>query len=159
MTVDAFGGRLLRAGSFWELVTARAAASGDAVMLLDAAGHRVSFKEFKDYSERTAASLSAQGIGPGTRVAWQLPTRISAIVVMAALARLGAIQAPVIPIYRERETAAAVATAGAEFMLVPGTWRGFDYAAMAAGLPTAPKVIVVGESLPPAQPAGPPPPP
>ena len=103
MTEDPFAGRLLRAGSFWELVTARAAASGDAPMLLDSAGHRVSFKEFKDYSERTAASLPTRGIEPGTRVAWQLPTRISTIVAMAALARLGAIQAPVIPIYRERE--------------------------------------------------------
>jgi len=153
VTVDAFGGRLLRAGSFWELVTARAAASSDAAMLIDGSGHAVSFKEFKDYAERAAASLSAQGIGPGTRVAWQLPTRTATIVVMAALARLGAIQAPVIPIYRERETAAAVATAGAEFMLVPGTWRGFDYAAMASGLPTAPKVIVVGQSAPSADPA------
>jgi acyl-coenzyme A synthetase/AMP-(fatty) acid ligase len=150
MTVDAFPGRLLRAGSFWELVTARAAASGDASMLIDASGHVVSFTDFKDYSERMAATLAAQGIGPGSRVAWQLPTRTSTVILMAALARLGAVQAPVIPIYRERETGAAVATAGAEFMLVPGTWRGFDYAAMAAGLPTAPKVLVMGEAVPPA---------
>ena len=148
MTADAFPGRLLRAGSFWELVTARAAATGNAAMLIDAAGQVVSFEEFKDYAERMAATLSAQGIGQGTRVAWQLPARISTVIVMAALARLGAVQAPVIPIYRERETGAAVATAGAEFMLVPGTWRGFDYAAMAAGLPPAPNVIVVGESAP-----------
>jgi acyl-coenzyme A synthetase/AMP-(fatty) acid ligase len=150
MTVDAFPGRLLRAGSFWELVAARAAASGDAPMLIDASGRVVSFNEFKDYSERMAATLAAQGIGPGSRVAWQLPTRASTVILMAALARLGAVQAPVIPIYRERETGAAVATAGAEFMLVPGTWRGFDYAAMAAGLPTAPKVLVMGEAVPPA---------
>ncbi len=150
MTADPFPARLLRAGSFWELVTARAAATGDAAMLIDAAGSVISFKEFKDHSERMAATLAAQGVGPGSRVAWQLPTRISTIVVLAALARLGAVQAPVIPIYRERETGAAVATAGAQFMLVPGTWRGFDYAAMAAGLPTAPKVLLVGESLPPA---------
>jgi cyclohexanecarboxylate-CoA ligase len=148
VTADAFPGRLLRAGSFWELVTARAAASGDAAMLIDAAGRVVSFREFKDHSERMAASLAASGIGPGRRVAWQLPTRVATVIVMAALARLGAVQAPVIPIYRERETGAAAAAAAAEFMLVPGTWRGFDYAAMAAGLPTAPKVLVVGESLP-----------
>jgi acyl-coenzyme A synthetase/AMP-(fatty) acid ligase len=150
MTADGFPGRLLRAGSFWELVTARAAASGAAPMLIDTAGRTVSFGEFKTYAERMAATLAAEGIGPGSRVAWQLPTRTATVITMAALARLGAVQAPVIPIYRERETGAAVATAGAEFMLVPGTWRGFDYAALAAGLPTAPKVIVTGESLPPA---------
>ena len=149
MTKDGFPGRLLRAGSFWELVCARAAATGDAPMLIDAAGAAVSFGEFKHYSERLAVTLAAQGIGPRSRVAWQLPTRVATVILMAALARLGAVQAPVIPIYRERETGAAVATAGAEFMLVPGTWRGFDYAAMAAGLPTAPKVLVTGESLPP----------
>jgi cyclohexanecarboxylate-CoA ligase len=150
VTADAFPGRLLRAASFWELVTARAAAGGDAAMLMDDSGRVVSFSEFKGHSERMAVTLSAQGIGPGSRVAWQLPTRASTVIAMAALARLGAIQAPVIPIYRERETGAAVAAAAAEFMLVPGTWRGFDYAAMAAALPTAPKVLVVGESVPPA---------
>src|SRR6202035_1454976 len=149
MTSDGFPGRLLRAGSFWEVVCARAAATGDAPMLIDAAGHVVSFREFKHYSERLSVTLAAQGICAGSRVAWQLPTRVATVILMAALARLGAVQAPVIPIYRERETGAAVATAGAEFMLVPGTWRGFDYAAMAAGLPTAPKVLVTGESLPP----------
>ena len=150
MTADAFSGRQLRAGSFWELVTARAAVSGDAAMLIDAASHVVSFREFKDHSERMSVTLAAQGIGRGSRVAWQLPTRIGTVIVMAALARLGALQAPVIPIYRERETGAAVAAAGAEFMLVPGTWRGFDYTALAGGLPTAPKVLVMGESVPPA---------
>lgn len=139
MTADGFPSRLLRARSFWELVVARAAATGDAPMLINAAGDVVSFHEFKHHSERMSVTLAAQGIGPGSGVAWQLPTRVSTVILMAALARLGAVQAPVIPIYRERETGAAVATAGAQFMLVPGTWRGFDYAAMAAGLPPLPR--------------------
>lgn len=148
MTSDSFPGRLLRAETFTGLLTARAAVTADAPMLIDAAGQRLSFQDFNRYSERTAAALSAQGIGLGTRVAWQLPTRISTVIVMAALARLGAVQAPIIPLYRSRETGAAVATAGAEFLLVPGTWRGTDYVEMASGLPTAPKVVVVGESAP-----------
>jgi cyclohexanecarboxylate-CoA ligase len=148
VTSDSFPGRLLRAESFTELLTARAAATGDAPMLIDASGQRLSFQDFKRYIERAAASLSAQGIGLGTRVAWQLPTRISTIIVMAALARLGAVQAPIIPLYRSRETGAAVATAGAELMLVPGVWRGTDFVEMASGLPTGPKVVVVGESAP-----------
>jgi cyclohexanecarboxylate-CoA ligase len=148
VTSDSFPGRLLRAGTFTGLLTARAAATPDAPMLIDASGQRLSFKDFNRYSERTAASLSAQGVGLGTRVAWQLPTRISTVIVMAALARLGAVQAPIIPLYRSRETGAAVATAGAEFLLVPGTWRGTDFVEMASGLPTAPRVVVVGESAP-----------
>jgi cyclohexanecarboxylate-CoA ligase len=148
VTLDSFPGRLLRAESFTELLSVRAAATADAPMLIDAAGQRLSFKDFKHHSERTAAALSAQGIGLGTRVAWQLPTRISTIIVMAALARLGAVQAPIIPLYRSRETGAAVATAGAEFLLVPGVWRGTDYVELASSLPTGPKVVVVGESAP-----------
>jgi cyclohexanecarboxylate-CoA ligase len=147
VTSDSFPGRLLRAGTFTELLCARAAATPDDPMLIDAYG-QLSFKDFKRYSERTAAALSAQGIGLGTRVAWQLPTRIAAVIVMAALARLGAVQAPIIPLYRSRETGAAVATAGAEFILVPGVWRGTDFVEMAVGLPTGPKVVVVGESAP-----------
>jgi acyl-coenzyme A synthetase/AMP-(fatty) acid ligase len=145
---DLFARRLLRAGSFWELVTRRAQASGGQVMLIDERDRRVTFAEFRDRAERVAAALAVEGIGPGTRVAWQLPTRISTVLVMAALARLNAVQAPIIPIYRERETGAAVATAEAEFMLVPGTWRSTDYVEMASGLPTAPKVIVAGEEAP-----------
>ena len=75
MTSDSFPGRLLRAGTFTELRTARAAATPDAPMLIDASGQRLSFQDFNRYIERTAASLAAQGIGLGTRVAWQLPTR------------------------------------------------------------------------------------
>jgi cyclohexanecarboxylate-CoA ligase len=148
VTSDSSAARLLRAGTFTGLLTARAAATPDAPMLIDASDQRLSFQDFNRYSERTAASLSAQGIGLGTRVAWQLPTRISTVIVMAALARLGAVQAPIIPLYRSRETGAAVATARAEFLLVPGTWRGTDFVEMASGLPTGPKVVVVGESAP-----------
>jgi cyclohexanecarboxylate-CoA ligase len=148
VTSDSFPGRLLRAESFTELLAARAAATPDAPMLIDASGQRLSFQDFKRHIERTAASLSAKGIGLGTRVAWQLPTRISTVIVMGALARLGAVQAPIIPLYRSRETGAAVATSAAEFLLVPGVWRGTDFIEMASGLPTAPKVVVVGESAP-----------
>jgi cyclohexanecarboxylate-CoA ligase len=91
VTAQEFPGRLLRAGTFTELLAKRAAATGDAPMLIDDRGQTLSFQEFKHRSERTAVALSAHGIGLGTRVAWQLPTRISTVIVMAALARLGAV--------------------------------------------------------------------
>jgi cyclohexanecarboxylate-CoA ligase len=153
-TADPFAGGLLRAASFWELITRRAQASGGQVMLLNEHDGRVSFAGFRDRAERVAAALDKSGIGPGTRVAWQLPTRISTALVMAALARLGAVQAPIIPIYGERETAAAVEAAAAEVILVPGFWRGTDFAEKARGLPSAPRVVVVGEHAPEADAAG-----
>jgi acyl-CoA synthetase (AMP-forming)/AMP-acid ligase II len=54
---------------------------------------------------------------------------------MAALRRLDAVQAPIIALYRGREVVAALEEAEADFLLTPGTWRDFDYTAMATTLP------------------------
>ena len=59
-------------------------------------------------------------------------------------------QNPILPIYREREVRFVTAQTGARLLCVPGTWRGFDYAAMAraiareqAGLnPSGPRFVV-----------------
>jgi acyl-CoA synthetase (AMP-forming)/AMP-acid ligase II len=136
------------AEGLWELITLRAELSGDRPMLFDERNVALTFAEFRDRAERVAAALREQGIGRGTRVAWQLPTRVSTTLVMAALARLGAIQAPIIPIYRQREVSAAVTSVAAEVMLVPGTWRGTDYVVMAAGLQQRPRTITIGLEAP-----------
>ena len=46
------------------------------------------------------------------------------IVASMALSRLGAVQNPIIPIYREREVGFLLHETGAAFYLIPGTWRG-----------------------------------
>ncbi|MDQ1010109.1 cyclohexanecarboxylate-CoA ligase [Streptomyces sp. V4I23] len=74
------------------------------------------------------------GVRPGTVVAWQLPTRIETVLLTVALARIGAVQSPVIPFYRDRETGFALRESKAEFFAVPGEWRGFDHTAMAGRL-------------------------
>ncbi|MFE4963739.1 class I adenylate-forming enzyme family protein [Streptomyces sp. NPDC056660] len=145
---DAFADGLLHAASFWGLVVQRARMTGDRTMLLDEEDRRLTFGAFRDRAERVAAALYALGIGPGTRVAWQLPTRVSTALVMAALARLGAVQAPVIPQYRARETAVAVESAEAQVILVPGVWRGTDYMAMAKGFASEPRVLTIGADAP-----------
>lgn len=142
------GSDLLAAKGLWSLIVDRAERSAGQPMLSDEHGNSLTFAEFRVRAERVAAALAAEGIGPGTIVAWQLPTRISTGLVMAALARLGAVQAPIIPIYRERETGAAVATSCAEVILVPGTWRGTDYVAMAEGLPGHARVMTIGLDAP-----------
>src|SRR3982750_608505 len=126
--------KLLEAPTIWELVRRRAEISGDAPMLLDTAGRRVSWAEFAALVERVAAGLLAQGIGPGTKVTWQLPTRIDSVVVSMALARLGAVQNPVLHLYREREVGAVLRQSRPEFFLVPGIWRDRDFGAMAKAL-------------------------
>lgn len=145
---DAYEAGLLRPTSLTELIRRRADLTGGRTFLLDEHDTRLSFADFHDRTDRVAAALAAHGVGPGSRVAWQLPTRTSTVLVMAALSRLGAVQAPVIAQYRLREVSAAVEGSGAEWLLVPGTWRGTDYEEMARGVPSAPRVLTIGPLAP-----------
>jgi acyl-CoA synthetase (AMP-forming)/AMP-acid ligase II len=150
------------ATTVWELLERRVARTPDTVMLLDEGDARLTFAEFAQRCERVAAGLVDLGIGPGSVVAWQLPTRVDAVVLMFALARLGAVQAPIIPIYRGREVGAVLAQTGTEWFFVPGTWRGFDYEQMGNELSAAAGaeggnafgVVSIAEGLPEADPAG-----
>ncbi len=152
-----------RSGTLWELIARRAALTPEAPVLLDEADRRMTFGGLAERARRTAAGLYGLGVRPGTAVCWQLPTRIETVVLSAALARLGAVQTPVIPSYREREVRYAVQRTEARFLLTPGTWRGFDHAAMAdrvaRGLPRPPTRLTVYDALPDGDPGTLPPPP
>ncbi|MDQ1706123.1 MAG: cyclohexanecarboxylate-CoA ligase [Frankiaceae bacterium] len=154
---------LLEAPTIWELVRRRAEVSGERVMLLDTDGRRVTFGELETLAERVAAGLLAQGVGPGTTVTWQLPTRIDSVVVSMALARLGAVQNPILHLYREREVGAVLRQSRPDFFVVPGVWRDRDFGAMAkslgADLERAPVVVEIGDQPPTGDAATLPPPP
>jgi acyl-CoA synthetase (AMP-forming)/AMP-acid ligase II len=146
--------------SLWRLIAERAAASPDKVMAIDVAGRALTYAELQDRCERVAAALAEEfGVGVGTRVSWMLPTRFEAMVLAGALSRLGAVQNPILPIYRHRETRFILDQTKAELFVVPGTFRGFDYPAMAhevvADLPT--RVLVADPDLPGVAPDGLPP--
>ncbi len=127
-------GNLFGARTFWDLCTQRAAASPDHPMLIDASDRTVTFGAFVERAERVAAGFHDLGVREGTTVSWQLPTRIETVVASMALARLGAVQNPIIHIYREREVRYVLQDANAQLFLIPGTWRGFDYRAMAESI-------------------------
>jgi cyclohexanecarboxylate-CoA ligase len=117
---------LLEAPNLWALVEARAEATPDALMLIDDR-RTLTFTEYRDEASRVAAGLYARGIDSGCTVAWQLPTWNETLVLMAALARLGVRQVPLLPIYKERELLFCLQQSGSSFLLLPGTWRGVDY--------------------------------
>ncbi|MET9362090.1 AMP-binding protein [Streptomyces sp. NPDC006632] len=120
-------------GTLWELIERRAALTPDRPVLLQ--GDRaLTFGALRERCERVAAGLYGKGVRPGSVVAWQLPTRIETAILSFALARLGAVQSPVIPFYRDREVGFALRESKAEFFAVPGVWRGFDHTAMAERL-------------------------
>lgn len=143
---------LLEAPTIWELVRRRAELSGDRDVLIEPDGRRVTFGELATQTEQVAAGLLALGVGPGSRVTWQLPTRVESIVISMALARLGAVQNPVLHLYREREVGAVLRQSQPDFFVVPGVWRDRDYGAMARELAKdlrrPPVILELGTELP-----------
>ncbi|MER5854530.1 AMP-binding protein [Streptomyces sp900105245] len=124
---------LSSARTLWDLVVRRAVLTPGLPVLLQGE-RRLTFGELRTRAERVAAGLYGMGVRPGTVVAWQLPTRIETALLSFALARLGAVQSPVIPFYRDREVAFALRASRAEFFAVPGVWRGHDHTEMARRL-------------------------
>ncbi|HEY2303677.1 MAG TPA: AMP-binding protein [Acidimicrobiales bacterium] len=145
----------------WDLVARRAELSADRPMLFDDDDRRVTFGEFKQWAERVAAGFTELGIGEGSAVSWQLPTRIETLVLSVALSRIGARQNPIIPIYREREVGFVLRQSQAAWFLVPGVWRGFDYTALAeavtATMDEPPRLLVTYDRLPEGDPSSLPP--
>ncbi len=138
--------------TLWELVERRAAASPDHPMLIDAEDRVLTFGQFRRRVEEVAAGLHRRGVGEGSVVSWQLPTRIESVVLSLALSRLGAVQNPIIHLYREREVGFALRQTGASMFFVPGEWRGTDFVALAEraleGSAARPEVVVVDGGLP-----------
>jgi acyl-CoA synthetase (AMP-forming)/AMP-acid ligase II len=122
---------MIPARKLWPLVESRAQRTPDALCALDERGERISFAQLRARAERVAAGLAERGVGPDARVSWQLPTWIESLVLVAALARLGAVQNPVLPIYREREIGFIVRQARPRWLIVPDVFRGTDHAALA----------------------------
>ena len=88
----------------WELIERRAggdARSRDAVRRRP---HRRRSREYQDAGRARGRRLCTRSASaPATNVSWQLPTWTESAVLVGALCRLGAMQNPMLPIYRYRE--------------------------------------------------------
>jgi cyclohexanecarboxylate-CoA ligase len=149
------GRAVLEARNIWDLVVRRAEETPDREMAVDEAGRRLTFGDYRARAERAAAGLAARGVGDGTVVSWVQPTTLESMVLFGALRRLGAVQNPILPIYREREVGFIVRQAGPRLLVVPSVWRGFDYGALAAQVTgdTDTEVLVSDQDLPDGDPA------
>jgi cyclohexanecarboxylate-CoA ligase len=109
---------------------------------------RLSYRQIDDLSSRLAAALRAHGIGRGDVVSFQLPNWWEFSILHLACLKLGAISNPLMVIFRERELRFMLGLAESKLLVVPASFRGFDYAAMAANLrehlPKLAHVFVVG---------------
>lgn len=141
----------MSAGTYWGLVESAAAQHPDRVVLVDDYGRSLTNLQLREAAAQTAAALADAGATTGTVVSWQLPTTLETMVVMVALTRLGAVQNPVLPIWRHSEVDFVTTQLATEMLIVPGVWRGFDHVALAADLagsrPMSVVVIDHGEPI------------
>jgi acyl-CoA synthetase (AMP-forming)/AMP-acid ligase II len=150
-----------RVTSLWELVERRAEATPDALFAIDGNDRTLSFGAYRTEAERVAAALAAHGgVRAGAVVAWMLPTTIDALVLVAALARLGAVQAPLLTSYGRREVAFVLGQTAARLFVVAPRHRGHDLlgtARAAAGdVPVVDSAVLVRADDSPAPPPAPP---
>jgi cyclohexanecarboxylate-CoA ligase len=120
--------------TFWTLIADAARRTPDRPILADDHGRSLTTRQLHDAACATAAAFAERGIGAGTVVSWQLPTTLETTVVIAALARLGAVQNPIIPLLREHEVGFITGQLATEFLVVPELWRGFDHGGLARAL-------------------------
>src|SRR6516165_2651645 len=114
--------------TFWALIEWAAVERPDHVVVSDDHGRHLTTVQLRDEAERAAAGLVGLGVRPGEVVSWQLPTVLEAPVLMAACARLGVVQNPLIGLLRGRELEFITNQIDTGLLVVPRTWRGFDHA-------------------------------
>ncbi len=111
------------------------------------ARRQITFAELKRAADRCALGLLERGLGPGDVISYQLPNWIETVVLHLAISRIGAVNNPLIPIYREREVGFMVGLAQSRLIVVPRDFRGFDYPAMVeqlrGGWPELEQVLIV----------------
>src|SRR6476661_3908241 len=108
---------------------------------------QLTYRELQAETDRCALGLLELGVQPGDVVSFQLPNWIEFLVLHFAATRIGAVSNPLIPIYRDREIGFMVGFAESKVLVIPRTFRKFDYPAMADRLrpswPALQHVLVV----------------
>ena len=120
--------------TLWGLVASVADEHPNRVVAVDDYGRSLTSSQLRDEAESVAAGLVELGMGPGSIVSWQLPTTLESAVMLAACARLGVVQNPIIPMLRHAEVGHIAGQIRTDLLIVPKQWRGFDHEAMAAEL-------------------------
>jgi cyclohexanecarboxylate-CoA ligase len=119
--------------SFNALVAEQVAQRPEATFVFDGTTS-YTFRELGEQALRLAVGLKRAGVQRGERVAVQLPNWTEFVLVSVAASRIGAIVVPIMPIYRDDEVGYVLQHSGAAVAVTCGDFRGFDHAAMFAGL-------------------------
>ena len=122
-----------RDDSLWTYLDRWADDDPDIVFLCDG-DVEITWGQLRAMTGRTAGSLRRLGVGAGDRVLVQLPNWYEFVVVYFALARIGAVLVPALPIYRGHELRHMITTTDATTYVLTPSFRGFDYLALARDL-------------------------
>jgi len=116
-----------------ELAEQRAEADPDGIALI-AGETQMSWAALLADARALAASLRSLGLVPGDVVSFQTPNWAEAAVINLAAALSGLVINPIVPIYRDAEVGMMLADSGAKALFTAGSFRNYDYAAMAERL-------------------------
>jgi cyclohexanecarboxylate-CoA ligase len=119
-----------------------------AVQIEGGTARRFTYREMATMADRIAVGLSRLGIGRNDVVACQLPNWWQFTLTYLACSRIGAVLNPLMHIFRERELSFMLKHGEAKVLIVPKSFRGFDFEQMArglqAGLPSLERLVIVG---------------
>jgi len=116
-----------------ELAEQRAEADPDGIALI-AGETQMSWAALLADARALAASLRSLGLVPGDVVSFQTPNWAEAAVINLAAALSGLVINPIVPIYRDAEVGMMLADSRAKALFTAGSFRNYDYAAMAERL-------------------------
>lgn len=120
-------------GSMPELLARHVAQQPDAVAFIDADRH-ITYAQFNDLCDGTAAWLAAQGIGRGDRVAVWLVNRLEWLTLYVGLSQLGATLVTVNTRYRAHELEYILERSQAKMLVLELNFRKIDFPAVLAGV-------------------------
>jgi cyclohexanecarboxylate-CoA ligase len=108
----------------------------------------LTYAELNEQVGRIAAGLKALGVRHGDIVAYQLPNWWQFHALILACTRIGAVNNPLMPIFRRRELKFMLAHSEAKVLIAPTMFRSFDHGALARELhkevPTLEHVLLIG---------------
>lgn len=146
------------AKGYWEGITVgqaldRAVRAYPEQVALAYGRERISYGEMGRRAERLARSFLDTGLRQGDAVTVQMPNWPEYVYVHYALAKIGAITLPAIPLYRRKEMAHILSFSRSVGYVLPAHFGGFDHLKMLdemrSALPHLRYVFVVGEPVPP----------
>lgn len=126
--------------------------SGSVAIVDSGQNKKITYGELRDISHNIADNLAALGVRAGDVVSVQLPNWWQLTATHLACLMLRAITNPLMPSLRERELKFMLNRTKSKILVIPKSFRNFNYIEMCNGirtdLPNLTDVVVVGQTLP-----------